>query len=135
MQFRCHPLSSNGDQRFSPVAYLCLVRSMPCAVSFLATAVLLVSCATEPPPPPVIQGRVRSVSSADIRVVLQRARYYFGNTYRRPTPICRVVVVDHNRIHVYFCPDDPTGVEFQRVHGSWTVPETQRKAATGVNVQ
>jgi hypothetical protein len=85
--------------------------------------------------PPTIEGRVGSVSSADIRAVLNTVRAHLSKIYYpRPGPIRRVIVVDHNHIKVCYYVRGETCDQFERVKGQWIIPEVEREIVTGVNI-
>ena len=80
-----------------------------------------------PPPPshPKIEGRVDSVSAADIREVIRLKQQDMVKEYGRVLPIYTVRVHDANHIEVQFWGAD--GVEFwrdaRRVKGRWKFDE------------
>jgi hypothetical protein len=85
--------------------------------------------------PPTIEGRVRSVSSADIRAVLDTVRAHLNHvSYPRPGAIHRVIVIDHNHIKVCYYVGGETCDQFERVEGQWIIPEVEREIVPGVNI-
>jgi hypothetical protein len=85
--------------------------------------------------PPKIEGRVRTVSSADIRAVLDTVRAHLTKIYYpRPGPIHRIIVVDHNHITVCYYVRGETCDQYERVQGHWIIPEVKREIVTGVNI-
>jgi hypothetical protein len=85
--------------------------------------------------PATIEGNIHSVSSADIRAVLDLVREHIKHiSYPRPGPIHRVIVIDHNHIEVCYYVGGETCDEFARVKGHWIIPEVERKIVRGVNI-
>src|SRR5215831_669497 len=79
------------------------------AMSAMVAAALLIGCAAEAPAPapakPVVDGRVQSVSSDDVRTVLALAKKRLIETGRGSQPIYRVhversdmITVSHGRL-------------------------------------
>jgi len=113
-------------------------------LSALVSALLIFGCADEPryvrvpgpgpqaiPPPPrrpKIEGRVNSVSAADIREVIRLKQQDMIKEFGRSLPIYTVRVHTRDHIEVQFW--DPEGVEIwrdaRRVKGKWKFDELSR---------
>jgi hypothetical protein len=103
------------------------MRASLCTVAFA-----LVACAQQPhqPPPPTqpsIQGKVNSVSAADIRLVLQLKRKDMIGNQGSKLPIYVVRVVDQNHIQLqYWSGAAETWAFAERVKGKWKLAEFER---------
>jgi hypothetical protein len=115
------------------------------SLSILALAIgslTLAGCAEtkppEPPPPPrhpAIEGNFKSVSSADIRRVLDLMRESMIKEYGSALPIYRVEVTDHNHIIIHYWADDTETSEYaERVKGKWKLGDIKRVIVTGSNI-
>ena len=104
------------------------------------TAAILVSCATEPPPPPraFLEGRTHSVSRHDIREILALAEKELARTGRASHPIYCIYVELSDFVYVYHgeqrkhATDIEEALIIERVHGHWQLGE--REIVRGVNI-
>ena len=83
---------------------------------------------TKPPPAqPSIQGKVNSVSPAEIGLVLQLKRKDMIASQGSALPIYVVRVVDHNHIQLqYWSGGTETWAFAERVKGKWKLAEFER---------
>ena len=106
----------------------------------LTAAMLLLSCATEPQPPPrtFLEGRTHSVSRQDIREILALAKTQLARTGRASHPIYCIYVERPNSVLVYHgeqrkrAGDIEEALIIERVHGRWQLGE--REIVRGVNI-
>src|SRR2546430_16885897 len=109
------------------------------ALTILAAAGVLTSCAEPPPPPPrpFLDGRVHSVSREDIRQIIATAKTYLARTDRAAHPIYSVRIEASDTAYVYHGSQpqraDDTGeyLIIEHVKGHW---EVERDVVHGVNI-
>jgi hypothetical protein len=107
--------------------------------SLLFSAVLLAfgfaGCAEvsdHPAPRPKIEGRVKSVSFADISKVTVLIQQDMIKHFGHVTAVERYDVVDHNHIWVFYWHGTTERmIEFQRIHGVWSFPKGQTVVVSG----
>jgi hypothetical protein len=102
--------------------------------SFCVFALLLAGCAEHPqtqlprpPAHPIIEGNIKSVSSADIRFVLQLMREdmirYRGSKF----PVYTVRVLDRDHIEICYWPEgEETWASAERVKGKWKLSDKEK---------
>ena len=92
---------------------------------FLLAALVLAGCAESPPQaslPPRIEGRVKTVSRADIREAIAVAERDMMKRHHRLPSIETVYVANHDLIKVSFRgPHFISLVPVERVHGVWLI--------------
>jgi hypothetical protein len=92
----------------------------------------------QPPPPPArpsIEGSVKSVSSADIRLVLELKGREMIQSDRRMWPIYSVRVVDHNHIQIHYWSSSVECWAYaERIKGKWALSNTERVIVRGSNI-
>jgi hypothetical protein len=91
-----------------------------------------------PPPPPArpsIEGNVKSVSSVDIRFVLELKRRDMIQSDRHASPIYSVRVVDHNHMQIHYWSGSVECWAYaERVKGKWKLSGVERVIVSGSNI-
>jgi hypothetical protein len=83
----------------------------------------------------MIEGAVHSVSSADIRTVLEIVRRDMPRSEGAVLPIYTVRVVDRNHVEVCYWPGSiETCAVVDRIKGKWTLQPVQRIMIKGLNI-
>ena len=109
--------------------------------SFICAASLLIGCAeqepthvTAAPVRPQIIGNVKSISSADLRTILDLERDAILKEFHSPPTSITVRVINHNHVMVFFdVPGHQCGEPVDRVAGKWTRPPGPRVIVVGSN--
>ncbi len=107
------------------------MRAWSCIFTMMC-AILFAACAQDrkPPPPPAqpsIEGNAKSVSAADIRVVLELKRKDMIMSHGSASPIYTVRVIDHNHIEIgYWLGGTETWAIAERVKGKWKLADYER---------
>jgi hypothetical protein len=95
------------------------------------------SSAPAPPLQPLLQGALRSVSSADVARILQVTRRFMMKEYGSALPIYVIAVSDPNHVNVgYWVRDQYLRKDVERVRAKWKVTdaEPERIITTGANI-
>jgi hypothetical protein len=105
----------------------------------LLGAFAMLSCASQniapPPAHPVIEGKSKSLSRADIRIVLDIVRKDLVTRYGSAYPIYTVRVSDHDHIDVcYGLNDIYTCAVLWRVKGKWTLQPFEKVDVPNPNI-
>ena len=95
--------------------------------------------AKTPPPPssPRIEGKLNTVSSADIRAAIAVIRAHIRKEYGISLAIYKVYVIDHNNMSFqYWQHDTETYNYVKRARGRWQMDdqEAERMVVPGVNI-
>ena len=107
----------------------------------MTAALLLLTCATEQPPPSpraFLEGSVHSISRRDIREILAVSKEYLARTGRSSDPIYCLHIENRNRVLVYHgeqrkrANDIEEYLVVDRVNGRWQLIE--REIVRGVNI-
>ena len=106
----------------------------------MIAAILVIGCATEPPPAPraFLEGRVQSISRQDIREIVALAKERLAGSQRASHPIYCLYVENPNRVLVYHGEQRQRANDVEeyffaeRVHGRWQLADMEIVA--GVNI-
>ena len=83
---------------------------------------------------PRIIGNVKSVSSADLRTILDLERDAIAKEFRSPPTSITVRVINHNSVMVFFdVRGQQCGDPVDRVRGKWRRPDRPRVIVVGSN--